>query len=138
MKNEKFQANLEQIKRLVEECLSGLEEHSPGLKQSKVVRPSKMNDNLKLDFSMSLRAFIKRYAGGISGPKKFTLLLAYLTKDDTSKNIKLEEIKKHWSKGLFGGKINSFYSTQAKSNDWIDSRKKEEYSLRPSWKEIFK
>lgn len=90
----------------------------------------------ELDFSMSSRAFIKRYSKGMSGPKKFTLLLAYLTKGDATKSIKLEEIKKHWSKGLFSGKINSFYSTQAKSNDWIDSRKKEEYSLRPSWKDI--
>ncbi len=92
----------------------------------------------ELDFTMSVRAFIKRYARRMSGPKKFTLLLAYLANGDTSKSIKFDVIKKHWKKGLFGGKINSFYSTQAKDRDWIDSQKKEEYNLRPSWKEIFK
>ena len=138
MENKKLTENLQQMKQLIEECLSEVgEKHSIKLKQSKVVRPSSVRGNLKLDFSMSPRAFIKRYAKGMGGPKKFTLLLAYLTKCDANKIIKLEEIKKYWSKGLFGGKINSFYSTQAKSNDWIDSRKKEEYSLRPSWRDIF-
>ena len=62
MENEKFRASLQHIKQLVEECLLELgEKHSTGLKQSKVVRQSKASGDLKLDFSMSSRAFIKRY-----------------------------------------------------------------------------
>ena len=134
-----LQRNLEQIKSLVEECLLNLVEvpHKKNI-SIKASRQPKEDHSSNLDFTMSGRAFIKRYARGMSGPKKFTLLLAYLAKGDTSKSIKFDVIKKHWKKGVFGGQINSFYSTQAKDKDWIDSKKKEEYSLRPSWKAIFK
>lgn len=136
---ENLQQNLEQIKALVEECLSGLSEvthkKEKSIKTSQRLKQGRISE---LDFTMSARAFIKRYAKGMSGPKKFTLLLAHLAKGDADKSIKFDVIKKHWKKGLFGGEINSFYSTQAKDKDWIDSKKKEEYNLRPSWKEIFK
>lgn len=33
-----------------------------------------------LDFTMPLRAFVKKYSLGLNGAKKFTLLIAYLTR----------------------------------------------------------
>ena len=84
------------------------------------------NIKMDIDFSINERAFVKRYATDKSGPKKFTLLLAYLAKGEIEKNIELSEIKKHWgkmtSKTLLG-KFNMFYPNDAKTRGWIDSKK---------------
>lgn len=94
-----------------------------------------------MDFSTPIRAFIKRHGSGLSGPKKFTLLVAYLTKGETTKEISLAEIEKHWNKmtakSLLSMKFNRFYSSQAKDNDWVNAGKTGSYNLRPSWKDVF-
>ncbi len=95
----------------------------------------------QVDFSSNIRAFVKRYVGGMSGPQKFVLLLAYLAKGDSSKRLSLEEIQRHWNKmtakGLFGVKFNRFYSATARERDWVNTEKSGHYYLRPSWREIF-
>jgi hypothetical protein len=95
----------------------------------------------QVDFSSNIRAFVKRYAGGMNGPQKFALLLAYLAKGDPSKRISLEEIQRHWNKmtakNLLGGKFNRFYSATAREHDWVSTEKSGLYHLRPSWREIF-
>ena len=92
-----------------------------------------------IDFSINERAFVKRYATDKSGPKKFTLLLAYLAKGEIDKNIELSEIKKHWgkmtSKALLG-KFNMFYPNDAKTRGWIDSKEYGNYNLTNEWKVI--
>lgn len=89
-----------------------------------------------IDFSINERAFVKRYATDKSGPKKFTLLLAYLAKGEVDKNIELSEIKKHWgkmtSKTLLG-KFNMFYPNDAKTRGWIDSKEYGSYNLTNEW-----
>lgn len=101
------------------------------------VKPTKR----ALDFSTPIRAFVKRHGSGLSGPKKFTLLVAYLTKGETTKEISLAEIEKHWNKmtakNLLAMKFNRFYSSQAKDNDWVNAGKTGSYNLRPSWKDAF-
>jgi len=93
-----------------------------------------------LDFSMPIRAFIKKYSGRMSGPKKFTLMLAYLAKGNLDKEIMLTDIEDRWnrmtSKSLLGMKFNRFYSSQAKENDWVHASKQGSYHLRPNWKSI--
>jgi hypothetical protein len=95
----------------------------------------------ELDFSMPIRAFVKKQGAGMSGPKKFALLLAYLAKGDLKKTIPSVEIKKHWNKmtakSLLGMEFNTFYSASAKENDWVNAEKNGSYNLRPSWKAIF-
>jgi hypothetical protein len=95
----------------------------------------------ELDFSVPLRAFIRKHSDGMSGAKKFTLVLAYLTKGDLEKEILLTDIEKHWnrmtSKTLLAMKFNRFYSAHARENDWTDIAKQGAYHLRPSWKSIF-
>jgi hypothetical protein len=95
----------------------------------------------QVDFSSNIRAFVKRYAGGMGGPQKFSLLLAYIAKGDSSKRISLEEIQRHWNKmtakGLLGMKFNRFYSASARERDWVSTEKSGLYYLRPSWREIF-
>jgi uncharacterized protein YkuJ len=92
-----------------------------------------------IDFSINERAFVKRYTTDKSGPKKFTLLLAYLAKGEIDKNIELSEIKKHWgkmtSKALLG-KFNMFYPNDAKTRGWIDSKEYGNYNLTNEWKTI--
>ena len=42
-----------------------------------------------MDFTMPLRAFVKKHGQGLSGAKKFTLLIAYLTGGDSNKTVPL-------------------------------------------------
>ncbi len=90
---------------------------------------------------MQIRAFVKKYAKNMSGGKKFTLLVAYLTKGDASKRVALAAIEKHWNKmtakGLLGMKFNRLYTSRARENDWASTEKTGSYHLRPAWKEIF-
>lgn len=132
--------NLKQIKLLVDECLQHLagsqrQPRSTPTRASKVVRKA-----VAPDFSLPVRPFIKKYAIGMSGPKKFTLLVARLAGGDARKEISLVELEKAWSSmtALMGMKFNRFFSQQAKDNDWVETKKKGVYTLRPSWVEILK
>lgn len=94
-----------------------------------------------IDFTLNERTFIKRYSPDkSSGPKKFTLLLAYLVKGEVDKNIKLSEVKKHWNKmkakSLLGGEFNMFYPNKAKENGWVDSKEYGSYNLTDEWENI--
>jgi len=92
--------------------------------------------NGDLDFSLNERAFVKRYASGKSGPKKFTILLAYLSDGQIGTNIQLSDIKKRWNKmKSLLGKFNMFYSNEAKNKGWVDSKEYGKYSLTKEWKE---
>ena len=77
----------------------------------------------------------------MSGAKKFTLILSWLAKGDLKKEILHSEIENQWgrmtAKSLLGQKYNRFFPAEAKDSDWVDSKKKGIYSLRPSWKKIF-
>jgi CHASE2 domain-containing sensor protein len=134
-------ARLEQAHELLGEALSLLKRKKG---KAPVKSPSTTKEkptNGALDFATPIRAFVKRHGNGMSGPKKFTLLVAYLTKGETTKNVSLSEIEKQWNKmkakSLLGMKFNRFYSSQAKDNDWVNAGKTGSYNLRPSWKEIF-
>ncbi|MFA6270044.1 MAG: hypothetical protein WC657_02430 [Candidatus Paceibacterota bacterium] len=93
----------------------------------------------QITFSINERAFVKRYASDKSGPKKFTLMVAYLAKGEVSKSVQLSEIKKHWdkmkTKALLGS-FNMFYPNDAKTRGWIDSKEYGSYNLTNEWKEI--
>ena len=88
------------------------------------------------------RAYIKRYGKGLSGPKKFTLLLSYMTQGKTDIEIRGAEIEKKWnsmtSKELMGMKYNGAFATRAKENGWANSPKNMFYVLGTKWTNIFK
>ena len=92
-----------------------------------------------VDFNVNARAFFKQHGSGLSGPKKFVLVLSYITHGSTEQEKTFENISNQWGKaeGLLGGKIQKMYATRAKEQDWIDSPKKSAYILRPKWSEIF-
>lgn len=93
-----------------------------------------------LDFTIPVRAFVKKYSGGMNGAKKFTLLLAYLSGGNPSRTVNLADIETQWNrmtaKGLLGMKFNRLYSSEARDNDWAATEKSGVYRLRPSWKAI--
>lgn len=94
----------------------------------------------KLDFSINIRAFVKRFVADKSGPKKFALLLAYLAKSEIGKNVALSDIRKEWNrmsgKNLLG-KFNRFYPNEAKTQGWIDSKEYGTYCLADSWQKSY-
>lgn len=92
-----------------------------------------------IDFSINERVFVKRYAIDKSGPKKFTLLLAYLVKGEIDKNFDLSEIKNRWNKMSAKnmlGKFNMFYPNDAKNRGWVDSKEYGKYNLTNEWKNV--
>lgn len=99
-------------------------------KQKKVAAPT-----ADLDFSLNERAFVKRYAAGKSGPKKFTILLAYLVRGKVDTDVQLSEIKKCWNKmkSLIGD-FNRSYTDRAKIQGWVDSKEYGSYNLTSEWK----
>jgi len=90
-----------------------------------------------LSFDHNARAFMKRYGRDLSGPQKFTLLLARLAKGDVTRQVALAELEKHWNsmKSLMDGPFNRAHSNRAKDNGWVDSPERGIYVLTPSWKE---
>ncbi len=116
--------------------------------ESEVFKKTMLNNNKvkkaiktkNLDFSINIRAFVKQYAPKKSGGKKFVLILAFLTKGEVKKDIKLTDITKRWNKmsakNLLGCKFNNFYPNDAKTKGWVDSKKYGAYCLTDSWKEI--
>jgi hypothetical protein len=123
---------LERIERL-EEVVFG----SCKIKRKK--RDKSVTRSKEIDFLLNERAFVDRYATDKSGPKKFTLLLAYLVKGEVDKNMELSEIKKHWNKmraRTLLGKFNMFYPNDAKTRGWVDSKKYGIYCLTNEWKSV--
>jgi hypothetical protein len=91
----------------------------------------------KLSFSLNTLAFMKKYAGSMSGSRKFTLLLAHLAQGKTGQEISGERIASTWNrmKQVLGGAYNAAHATRAKAEGWIDSPKRGHYALSGSWKE---
>lgn len=91
-----------------------------------------------LSYSLNTRAFMKKYAGGLSGSRKITLLLARLTQGKVGQEIALDQIVSEWNRmtQIMGGRFNRAHATRAKSEGWIDQPKRGGYALSNSWKEI--
>jgi hypothetical protein len=142
MDKAKLISSLQQIKALADECLACLGNSTkPKRTMKQPPALSRAHRSLSLDLTKPIRPFIKRYAKGMSGPKKFVLLLSRLAGGDAKKEVAIEEIQKHWNKmkakSLLGLDFNNFYPANAKDNDWVESKKRGFYNLRPSWKDIF-
>jgi hypothetical protein len=128
---------LDQIRILTDECIGVLASLGPAslVTSSRVVPKS-------VDLTIQIKAVVKRHAKNMSGPEKFTLLLAWLAKGDPKTEVQLGSIMSLWNKmsakNLLGGKFNHFYPNQAKTNDWVESKKTGKYNLRPGWQDILK
>lgn len=113
-------------------------EESSKRTHDKEKREVKYESNL-LDFSLNSRAFFKKYGKGLSGPKKFVLVVAYLAKGNSDSGVSYEEAEKCWKKHktLLGGTMANNYGTRAKEGEWLDSPKYGIYILTGKWQEIF-
>jgi hypothetical protein len=143
MDRDKIISALLQIRDLTGGCLADLDDSTKSKRPAKKLPASSHTSKpIDIDFGIPLRPFVKQYAKGLSGPKKFVLLLSRLAKGDVKKEVGIEEIKKHWNKmkakSLLGLDFNTFYPTRAGENDWVEAKEKGIYNLRPSWKEIFR
>lgn len=100
-------------------------------------REPRARDRTSPDFSLPVRAFVKRHAKSVGGPQKFTVLLARLSGGKTGAAIGLREIEKAWNRMTepMGGRFNPAYTTRAKDNGWVDTPKIGYYALRSGWAE---
>jgi hypothetical protein len=142
--NKKIIQKLKQVKILTEECLFELSSKKAS-KEASDIKLSRLKKDLslKINFNMSARAFVKKYAKGMSYSKKFTLLIAYLSKGKTLVDVSLKNVEKIWkrmtAKDLLKGKFNRSYSTKAKTQGWIrEGTKTGFYQLDLDWMNIFK
>jgi hypothetical protein len=133
---------LRQIGALAEKCAQAL---VAGVPQGPTAKPRQPRNRKPasphVDFKKPVRPFVKSYGGGLSGPKKFTLLLSWLAAGDLRKEVSLAEIKNQWNrmtgKTLLGMEFNGFFAAQAREEDWVELKKKGIYALRPDWRRIF-
>jgi len=126
--------DLTQIISRIEKLEKAVFSNSETEKKSKFATPSK-----NIDFSLNERAFVKRYVIDKSGPKRLTLLLAFLVKGEIDKNIDLSEIRGHWNKmsaKTLLGKFNMFYPNDAKTRGWVNSKEYGSYCLTDEWKNV--
>ena len=101
--------------------------------------PTPINAKVDVNFSLPIRAFVKKHGRAMSGAQRFTLLVAYMTGGSENKQILLTDIQKRWSKmtGLLGGEFNTAHSVRAKDQGWVDSPERGAYVILPSWRGIF-
>jgi|ERR1039458_8916424 hypothetical protein len=93
---------------------------------------------VELDFAKPERAFVKQYSKGLSGTRKFVLVLAYLAKGVVGKEILLTDIVRHWNRMTARlGAFNNNFTNGAKENAWADTKKKGVYVLCSAWREAF-
>ena len=91
-------------------------------------------------FSIPIRAYVKKYGRQLSGPERFTILVAYLCKGQVGAPVLIAEIEKQWNKmkPLLGGKkLNHAHPIRAKEHGWIDSQSRGRYVLCSGWKGAF-
>jgi hypothetical protein len=131
---------LNQIRDLVDDCLSELGSKQAKKHSTKSSPPTRLTTTSKLDFSLNERAFVKKYARSLSGMKRFVLLVAYLAKGKHGAEVSLKDVQKNWNKmkgaDLLGGRFNTKYSTTAKDTGWVNSPRYAVYTLQPSWVEV--
>lgn len=91
------------------------------------------------DFSLNVLAFMKRFGRRMTGPARFTLLVAYMAKGSISVDIQLAAAEKQWNKmtSITGGKFNRAHSNRAQGWGWVRFMKRGTYRLEPEWKGIF-
>lgn len=136
-------ARLLEARTIIDECIATLPKSKArrgGSPPTKTAR-AKSAQPAKLDFGLNERNFIKTHAKGLSGPKKFTLLLAYVAKGKVGVEIELSTLRPMWnkmtSKNLMRYAFNLKYPNEAKTQGWIDSKKAGVYHLRQGWLGIF-
>jgi hypothetical protein len=94
-KENEILARLRQVRALVDGCVADLEgrpQRKPARTPARATPPKSVPVHHDLDFDANERAFVKAHARGLSGPKKFVLLVAYLVKGKVGAEVELKEV----------------------------------------------
>jgi hypothetical protein len=141
MEKDQFIATLQQIKQIIDQSLEKSEQQPKSKERpSRDKRLPALKTPVSIDFDKPIHPFIKEYGKDMSGPQRFTLLLARIVKGDLKKEVQLKELEKQWNKMkrlMDGMEFNRFFASQAKDRDWVETSKRGFYNLRPNWKKIF-
>jgi len=142
LKEGEFIEKLEKIRELADRCIFEITNQSARMRSPEKIEPKTMRISSlpEVNFNLNARAFVKKYAKQLSGPKKFVLILAYLARGQINKEVSLPEIEKLWKRtaGLIGLGFNAAYAVRAKDEGWVNSIKRGLYILTDCWKEIFR
>jgi hypothetical protein len=140
MEKDQFIATLQQIKAIVDQALEESCQQQTPLRKARREKGYPAPKTAILDYEVNARAFVKAHARGLSGPKQFVLLMAYLAKGKVGKEVQFQDIRNHWNrmKSLIGNKLNTFFPNSAKEHGWINPREKGVYVLTKSWQEALK
>ncbi len=86
------------------------------------------------DLSLPSRAFMHRHGKGRSGPEAFALLVAWLAKGQTAREVAVEDVRREWERmtGLLG-EFATVYATRAKNKAWVDNPNRGVFVLLPDW-----
>ncbi len=140
MSREKLISKVNEMKTIAEQCLTLLAgETDPTLIHGRGTTAA-CEQREELDFNKPIRPFMKCYSKNLGGSKKFVLLVAWLAKGDLKKQIALSEIKKQWSQmtAILEMNFNLFFTGDAKDRDWVETKTKGIYNLRPAWRDVLK
>jgi hypothetical protein len=137
MTSDKYIATLRQIQAIVNEALREGSSALGSKKRAQRAAPQLMGSTAQLSFDMNILAFMNQHAKGLSGPKKFTLLVARMVKGSTTAQVSYQDIRVQWNKmrTVLGGDFNPAHSNRAKAQGWVDSGKKAMWNLASAWKD---
>lgn len=140
MTKEEITRQLKKAQKLIEDSITALSVLEGGARSGKQSKEASVSLSVPLNFSANERNFIRTHAKGLSGPKKFTLLLAYTAKGKAGVDVEVGNLSARWNKlkakNLMGYAFNVKYPSEAKTYGWVDSKKYGTYCLTDSWKEI--
>jgi hypothetical protein len=136
-------ADLENAKILIEKTIATLKNqpsYQPVQSSSDITQPKlllEQNSRGDIDFSTPARPFMKGFAG-LSGARKFVLLVAWIAKGDPDTQVSLSEAENLWDSmsGMLKATFNRKFTSDAKDSNWVESEKVGFYNLRPGWKGV--
>jgi len=136
MTTNKYVTTLKQIEALVREALREVSSTETSKAEKRESRKS-ATSSASVSFEMNILAFMNKHARGLSGPQKFTLLIAYLVKGDLAGQASYQVIKAEWNKmkTVLGGECNSAHGNRAKARGWVEPEKQGIWKLTVLWKE---
>lgn len=90
-------------------------------RRSQAAQAAPAEPSVDLDFTLPVRPFMNECADGLSGSKKFALLVAHFAKGEVDVAVDRTEVVDAWNKmtGLLGGKFNGAHESRAKDSGYI-------------------
>jgi hypothetical protein len=114
---------------------SGASGASPRTRRRAVKDPAIQPSAAAPDFDLPVRAFAKRNARSLSGPRKYAVLVARLCGGKVGQTISPREVERQWRSMTepIGGDYNPAYASRAKNEGWVDAIDRDTIVLRKDW-----